>query len=190
MDTHKEVIARIEGRYSDHQPRTVDGTKHSEALKLTACADLHVGRKSLLGGDEDCLDVVRVGRLVFEDAHLYAGSRTRTFVTAKGGGKRHVYRDIVLHEKARWCSFSLGDWTLYNHNKEMPPMEEVVIERVRREDGKRFIILQLFCNKVRVVDSPGAVVINLRWAMPLWFKILRAIKPKDSRSFEPIPVWL
>ncbi|MCC5842301.1 MAG: hypothetical protein JJT96_19450, partial [Opitutales bacterium] len=74
-------------------------------------------------------------------------------------------------------------------NPAMPPMREVVLRRVRREDGRRFLVLQVFCDRVIVEDS-RAVVLNLRWLARFWFRILRKTRRKDPRALEPIPPWL
>lgn len=178
IDTHAKVIAMIPTAYADTIHETIDGTAYSEALKLTACAELTIANKVLTGGTEDCLDVVRVGRLHVHDCILRAGPATRTFVTAKGGGVAHVYEDMTLVGRPRWCSFSFGDWTLHNVNPAMPPMRTVTLRNVARADGRRFLVLQLFCDQI-ILENTRAIVINLRWLAPFWFWLLRQVRKKD-----------
>lgn len=192
---------RTEG-FSDVMQATIDGGKYwefegkpvpyAEALKITYNADLTVANKLLLGGEEDCLDVVRTGRLHLHNCTMCADSvfKTRIYITAKGGGMLHVYEDIIFYGAPRWWSVSLGDWTLYNHNPDFPPMRKVVLRNVRRYDGKRFLILQLFCDEVVVENCPGATVINLSWFAPFWFKVLRKLRKKPPAAGVPIPYWL
>lgn len=78
---------------------------------------------------------------------------------------------------------------LINARPDMPPMREVILRRVRREDGRRFLVLQIFCDRV-VLEDTRAVIINLRWLARLWFRILRRMRRKDPRADQPIPTWL
>lgn len=188
-DTHAKCHAGKHGGFADKEPELIDGTAYAEALKVTFSESVEVANKHLIGGWEDCLDAVRVGHLHVRDCVMECGPRTRVFVTAKGGGVRHVFENISLRGKPRWWAFSLGDWTLYNAHPAMPPMREVILRRVRREDGRRFLVLQIFCDRV-VLEDTRAVVINLRWVAPLWFWLLRRVKKPDPRAAQSIPVWL
>lgn len=188
-DTHTKLINAGPGTIADTTAETIDGRDDAEALKVTYTARAEVAHKHLIGGWEDCLDAVRVGHLHVRDCVMECGPRTRVFVTAKGGGIRHVFENITLRGKPRWWAFSLGDWTLYNARPDMPPMREVILRRVRREDGRRFLVLQIFCDRV-VLEDTRAVIINLRWLARIWFRILRRTRRKDPRADQPIPTWL
>lgn len=174
-DTHAKRIGDLVSFYQDTGIEEIYGVGFAEALKVTNCVDVLVSNKRIYGGYEDCVDVVRVDNIVLENSILTAETPTRVHVTAKGGGAKHVYRNLILKGDPIWWEFSLGDWTLYNADPKFKPMGEVVIDSVRRLDGKKFNVLQLYCDKVTVVNS-NCRVINLRWLAPLWFAILRRLK--------------
>ena len=188
-DTHTKLINAGPGIIVDTIEETIDGRNDAETLKVTYTARAEVAHKHLIGGWEDCLDAVRVGHLHIHDCVMECGPRTRVFVTAKGGGRLHIFEDITLRGKPRWWAFSFGDWTLYNARPDMPPMREVILRRVKREDGRRFLVLQILCDRV-VLEDTRAVTINLRGLARLWFWILRKTRRKDPRAEQPIPPWL
>lgn len=188
-DTHTTKYGQEVSHTRDTEHETIDGTYDAEAIKVTHCEGLELAHKHAIGGREDCLDVVRSTGLLFRDAVLWASSGTRTFITAKGGGN-HEFRDILLIGRTRWpWDISLGDWTLYNANPEHPPMREVVLDNVRRKDGRRLVVLQLYCDNVTVRNCK-ATVINLRWLAPTLFRLHRTLRKPDPRVFAPVPAFL
>jgi hypothetical protein len=187
MDTHAKKIAESQ---LDDTPETIDGRGFAEALKVTDAYRVAIARKRLIGGTEDCLDAVRVARLTVAGVEMTAGPDTRTYITAKGSGLVHHYRDITFRGRPRCWSVSLGDWTLYNHDPSLPPMREVILHHVRREDGKRWILLQLYCRSVRVVDCPGMIRINLFPVARVWFWLLRKLRHAPAAARDARRDWM
>lgn len=188
QDTHTKKIGDKQG-HTDETREPILGGDNAEALKITASDDITVRNKYLVGGREDCLDVVRTGTLVFSDSILKAGKDTRTFITAKGGGVCHTYERLRLHGRTRWpWHISLGDWTLYNANPDFPPLRKVIIDDVVSHRG-RLVVLQLYCDRVEVRNC-RAIVINLRWFAPVLFWVWRKVRRVDPLSAQPAPSFI
>lgn len=192
VDTHKKAIAdHTESPYSDIEAELINATGatlYDEALKITHSLDITVSNKTLIGGTEDCLDCVRTGKLSVSNCIMNASKHTRVFITDKGGGTEHIYTDIILDGKTRWpWDLSFGDWTNYNSQKDWPPLDTVILDNVRRTNGKRVVVLQLYCNKIVKKNGTKAFIINLRLIAPLWFWIKRRISKKTNLD---IPTYL
>jgi len=107
-DTNKYNLS--EGEYIDGIE--IDGYSKSEALKLSNLKYAGATEVRLLGGSEDCLDVVR-GYGIFNTIHFLPSKKTRQSVTAKGSCNIVLNNPWFL-EKPKLADIVVGDFTIYD----------------------------------------------------------------------------
>jgi len=167
MDTHGYVLkdGLVEsGLY-------VRSGEYSEALKGSNLKASGAIGFNVVGGEEDGIDCVRGSGYWFSDGVIEAGNRTRTFVTLKGGIDGVVLKDVELVGKCRWpWQVSLGDHTIYNKGRLMG-MRGVVLDGVRRGDGKAVWVLVLDCEKPECRNGKYRVVKVPKWLVWLFMKL-------------------
>lgn len=128
----------------------------------------------IIGGREDCIDVVRGGSYVFGNLVLrsHPQSPCRSFMTIKGGIKGCHIEGVLLGGKTRWWrDIGIGDFT--NYGWDTGPVTNVTLKKVFRADGKKVRVL-VFHGEKPIVDDPKNFRIikvpkSLVW---VYFKIL------------------
>ena len=167
MDTHKHTLTN--GKVS--AGLILDGSGYSETIKGSNLSESGAAVFDIVAGDEDGIDVVRGEDYLFEDGRIDAGKSTRCFITAKGGIDGLIIRDVTLFGKTRWWrDIGLGDHTIYNKGNLMD-MKNVLIDNVRRSDGKPVKILVLDCDKPICTNGKYCVVKIPKLLVKLFLKI-------------------
>lgn len=142
---------------------TIDGTGRREALKGSQLEHNIIARCRLIGGYEDCLDIVRGYKVNIEDCQMIAGDRTRTHITLKGGMHTVTLRRITFFGRTRWpWDVSLGDWTGYDMVKR-PPMGNVALDSLRHNDGRPVRVLCRYTEKPQVLGGTVRLIRFPRW---------------------------
>lgn len=193
-DTNAKLLtsppgAQAAGGICDTANEVIDGHGFSEGLKVTNTPEAIVANKRIIGGSEDCIDIVRTGHAHIRDSCLVASERTRTFITAKGGGQRLIFSGLLFIGDTRWWDVSLGDWTIYNQDPTLPPMRQAIFNDCRHIFDEKILILQLFCDQV-ILHNTSARVLNLRRFAPLFFRVLRHVRTPDPRAKDAHRPWL
>lgn len=97
---------------------TIDGSGVAEGLKLSFCRDVRVVDSTIIGGYEDCVDMVRGENLFFENCTFIANNGTKQHITCKGGAKNIVFKDCKFVGSFRhwWdgACIDLGNWGDYD----------------------------------------------------------------------------
>lgn len=91
---------------------TIDGSDVSEALKASNLVNAKAENCVLIGGSEDCLDVVR-GNGIFSKISFKPSKKTRQSVTVKGGASILI-TDSKFIGKAKKYDITVGDFTIYD----------------------------------------------------------------------------
>lgn len=172
MDTNKFMLESG----ATHLSLNIDGRGFSEAIKGSNVKDVKVCGFEAFGGDEDCIDCVRGMGYKFESGKLYSG-QSRTFITAKGGIDGFVLKDIELIGNTRWFwDISLGDHTIYYNQGDESVMKNILIDSVRRADGKPVTILCLLSEKPKVTNGKYRIIKPPLFLVKLYFNLIRLIK--------------
>jgi hypothetical protein len=167
MDTHKHVLTsgKIETGLD------LDGTGYSETIKGSNMEQTGAIGFSIIAGNEDGIDCVRGTDYTFTNGVIESRSNTRTFITAKGGIDGLLLKDILLAGKTKWWrDIGLGDHTIYNKGKLMG-MRNVVIDNVRRSDGKKVNVFVMDCDKPKCVNGRYRVIKLPKLLVKLFMKI-------------------
>lgn len=172
-DTHKFVLEN-KGVYSGE---SVNGYGYAEAVKGSNLEDVTFRNFSIVGGYEDCVDVVRGRNYVFCEGDMYAGE-ARTFVTIKGGVQGIWLEDIVFHGKTKYpWDISLGDHTIYNDAEpNLDIVRKVVLNRVKRVDGAPVRVLCMASQVPVKLNGKYRVYVVPRFIWRTWFWLKRKLR--------------
>lgn len=97
---------------------TIDGGGATEGLKLSFCRNVIVRNSQIMGGSEDCVDIVRGENITFDNCTFFANPDTKQHITCKGGAKNITFKNckFVGSFKCWWngACIDLGNWTDYD----------------------------------------------------------------------------
>lgn len=161
---------------------SVDGTGLSEAVKISNKNNVKLTECRLLGGNEDCLDIVRGSNHEFHGCCFIPSRKTRTMVTIKGGAKGIVLQNCMFRtsEKTKYpWDISIGDYTIYDKYKTTPKTEVKIREavtggrRTANTNGPKPIVLVLngevdADHSVRVWKVP-TIFVRILFQFQRWF---------------------
>lgn len=95
----------------------IDGTMHSEGLKISFGHNIVVKNSTIIGGYEDCIDIVRGANITFQNCKIISNN-TRQHVTVKGGARNITFDQcefINRFEKFyNGAIIDIGNWTNYD----------------------------------------------------------------------------
>lgn len=96
----------------------IDGLGVAEGLKLSFCRNVKVIDSVIIGGYEDCVDIVRGENIIFENCQFIANNGTKQHITCKGGAKNVTFKDCKFVGSFRhwWdgACIDLGNWGDYD----------------------------------------------------------------------------
>ena len=138
---------------------TIDGGGVSEGLKLSFCRNVIVRDSQIMGGSEDCVDIVRGENILFENCTFFAGPETKQHITCKGGVKNITFKKckFVGSFKNWWdgACIDLGNWTDYD-DVDRPMVRNINIENCVMQDvGCRILYRRLYSETPKVSNSRG-----------------------------------
>lgn len=138
----------------------IDGSFGGEGLKISFCYNVYVEGCTIIGGVEDCVDIVRGGNIVFCDCK-FISNNTKQHITAKGGVKNLEFNNctFVGNYKCWWngAFVDLGNWTDYD-DINRPRVRNVKIENCKIQDADRKILSRvLYSEKPLVKNTEGFV---------------------------------
>lgn len=137
---------------------TIDANGSSEGLKLSFCWDVDVEGCTIIGGKEDCVDMVRGGRIAFKDCR-FISKDTSQHITAKCGIKDLSFKDCVFENdyKNWWdgACIDLGNWGDYD-DVHRPKARRISITNCKMENMNRGLLYRtIYSDKPEVENSDG-----------------------------------
>jgi hypothetical protein len=134
--------------------RTIRGEEHAEAVKFSNIENASITNCVIIGGYEDCIDMVRGRNYQIFHCDLKSSAKTRTFITAKGGIENLIISKCTFWGPIKYpWDISLGDHTIYNKGKLMN-MNKVLLRKLKRTDSNRKVrVLALDCNNITHDDT-------------------------------------
>jgi len=116
---------------------TIDGGGASEGLKLSFCRNVVVRNSQIMGGSEDCVDIVRGENITFDNCTFFANTDTKQHITCKGGAKNITFKNckFIGSFKNWWdgACIDLGNWTDYD-DVDRPKVRNVQIINCTLQD--------------------------------------------------------
>lgn len=163
---------------------TIDGGGASEGLKLSFCRNVTVKNSQIMGGCEDCVDIVRGENITFENCTFFANPDTKQHITCKGGAKNITFKNckFVGSFKNWWdgACIDLGNWTDYD-DVDRPMVRNVNIENCIMQDvGTRILYRRLYSETPTISNTQGfqfnvpRIFVKLFW----WLQRKGAIGPR------------
>jgi len=163
---------------------TIDGGGVSEGLKLSFCRNVIVRNSQIMGGSEDCVDIVRGENITFDNCTFFANPDTKQHITCKGGAKNITFKNckFVGSFKCWWngACIDLGNWTDYD-DVDRPMVRNVNIENCIMQDvGAGILYRRLYSETPKVSNSRGfrfnvpRIFVKLFW----WLQRKGALGPR------------
>jgi len=142
----------------------LNGQGLSETLKFSCCKNVIVegNNHKVIGGIEDCLDIVRGCNYTFRNIHFITDG-TKQHVTAKSGLQNVVFENCTFSGKPKTACVVMGQYSDYNILK-MPKTQHFLFKNCKFEYKKQAIQLWFADNVVlentdaKINKIPGIVV--------------------------------
>ncbi len=141
-----------------------DPQNWDDTLKLSNVTGAVVEMSTILGGREDCIDIMRgSASVLIYSCELYPTGEYA--ITIKGGCVGVVMENIVLYGGGKETDIDLGNWTAVNFDK----TENIFIRNVRRADGKPVRVRVGHATKPIIeggnvkIDHLGSVLLKAYW---------------------------
>jgi hypothetical protein len=151
----------------------INGQGVSEGLKLSFCRNVEVEKCTILGGYEDCVDIVRGENISFKKC-TFISQNTKQHITAKGGIKNLSFIDCTfVNSFSKFydgACIDLGNWTDYD-DVDRPMVRDILIENCEIKDvGLRVLYRRLYAENPIVRNCQGfglkvpRLFVKLFWA--------------------------
>tara|TARA_B100000212_G_scaffold342604_1_gene331222 strand:- start:29383 stop:30051 length:669 start_codon:yes stop_codon:yes gene_type:complete len=139
----------------------IDGSRGGEGLKLSFCYDVYVEDCTIIGGVEDCVDIVRGGDISFYNCR-FVSKNTKHHITAKGGVKSLSFTNcnFVGDYRMKWdgAFIDLGNWTDYD-DVNRPGVREVSLNNCRIfESSRKILCRRLYSENPSVKNCDGKIL--------------------------------
>ena len=138
---------------------TIDGGGASEGLKLSFCRNVTVKNSQIMGGAEDCVDIVRGENITFENCTFFANPDTKQHITAKGGVKNLTFKNckFIGSFKNWWdgACIDLGNWTDYDDVNRPRVRNVQIIDCVMQDVSCPILYRRLYAETPVVKNTKG-----------------------------------
>tara|TARA_B100002019_G_C21119205_1_gene522454 strand:+ start:180 stop:788 length:609 start_codon:yes stop_codon:yes gene_type:complete len=108
---------------------TIDAGPVAEGLKFSYCHDVIVQNCTIIGGFEDCVDIVRGGFMIFEKCR-FVSKNTKHHFTIKCNASNITIKDCVFvndfNKLIDGAFVDLGNWSDYDID-DLPKSKEIYI---------------------------------------------------------------
>lgn len=136
----------------------INGAGGSEGLKLSFCHDVVVKNSTILGGYEDCVDIVRGSNILFRNCKFISQGSAQ-HITIKGGVKDVRFEGCkFINPFEKWINgacIDLGNWTDYD-DVDRPKTRNISIEDCRIQNMKfKALYRRIFSETPIVKNSDG-----------------------------------
>ncbi len=156
---------------------TIDAGPVSEGLKLSYCHDVIVKDCTIIGGIEDCVDIVRGGFMLFENCRFVSNNSKHHF-TIKCQVSNITIKDCVFVNDFRTlidgAFVDLGNWSDYDVI-DLPKTKDIYIVDYKFENiswYKKIISRRLYADNP-VIRGDGIVLKIPRLLVWLFWKLRR-----------------
>jgi hypothetical protein len=146
-DTHKKAFGKV--NRLNVIDEVLDGRGFSEALKFSQCRYVIAFNLKIIGGTEDCIDIVRGSLYSIYRCSFHPQGKFG--ITVKGGVDHVRISDCTFYSHGIECDIDLGNWTNYDIVKR-PKVRNILIKNCHSTDGKPIT--------VRVLHSDIPIIIN------------------------------
>ena len=155
----------------------IDANGVAEGLKLSYCHDVTVKKCTIIGGYEDCVDIVRGRRILFEDCRFVAKNTKHHFtIKCSVNGVAIINCTFVNDFNKIWdgAFVDMGNWGTYN-KEDIPKTNNIKIINCSFENvswWKRILTRRLYAENAIVKNTTGfnlkipKIFIKLFW----WYK--------------------
>lgn len=155
----------------------IDANGVAEGLKLSYCHDVTIKKCTIIGGYEDCVDIVRGARILFDDCTFIANNTKHHFTI------KCMVSDVTIIN----CTFvndfnkiwdgafvDMGNWAIYN-KEDLPKTNNIKIINCLFENVswyKKILTRRLYAENAIVKNTTGfnlkipKIFIKLFW----WYK--------------------
>jgi hypothetical protein len=138
----------------------IDGSKGDEGLKLSFCQDVYVVDSKIIGGTEDCVDIVRGRNIQFVNCE-FVSNNTKQHITIKGGAKDiSILNCKFINDYSKWwdgACVDLGNWTDYD-DVTRPMVRNVEIKDCKMVHMKQRLLARVLHSKSpTVTNSDGKI---------------------------------
>lgn len=156
---------------------TIDAGPVSEGLKLSYCHDVIVKDCTIIGGIEDCVDIVRGGFMLFEGCK-FVSKNTKHHFTIKCNASNITIKDCVFVNDFKkiidGALVDLGNWSDYDVI-DLPKTKDIYIVDYKFENiswYKKIISRRLYADNP-VIRGDGIVLKIPRLFVWLFWKLRR-----------------
>lgn len=147
--------------YSNVHDLTIDSWEnptnpadYDDIMKFSNCSNVKVSEVTVVGGREDCIDIVRGSNYEFSDVTL---EPIENGVTIKGSASNILLKHVLFWTTGKKYSIELGQFDNYWYVGR-PPTRSVTIENVASKDGKKVVVVVWDAEKPTVINSSDVVV--------------------------------
>jgi len=139
---------------------TIDANGVAEGLKLSYMHDVKVKNSIIIGGYEDCVDIVRGGRIVFEDCTFISNNTKHHFTIKCQVDDVKIVNCIFRNNFSKiWdgAFVDMGNWGTYNL-EDIPKTKNIQIIDCIFENvswWKRILTRRLFAENAIVKNTKG-----------------------------------
>jgi hypothetical protein len=133
----------------------LDGSSHSETLKFSCCKDVTVegNNHKVIGGKEDCLDIVRGCNYTFKNIDFIANGEQGA--TIKCAVSNVVFENVYFRGTTKNHLVTLGQYSDYNLEKQ-PPTQQIIFRNCKFDNPKKAI--RLWYAKDVVLENTDAKI--------------------------------
>jgi hypothetical protein len=163
----------------------IDAAGVAEGLKLSYCHDVTVQDCEIIGGYEDCVDIVRGGNILFENCRFIANN-TKHHFTIKCMVSNVIIKNCTFINNFRHiydgAFVDMGNWGIYN-KENIPKTNNIKIINCNFENVswyKRILSRAIYAEPAIAENTKGfnlkipTLFVNIFWA----FKRCQAKKKK------------
>ena len=152
----------------------IDANGVAEGLKLSYCHDVTVRKCTIIGGYEDCVDIVRGGRILFENCRFIANNTKHHFTIKCMVNDVTIINSVFVNNFNKiWdgAFVDMGNWGTYN-KEDIPKTNNIKIINCSFENvswWKRILTRRLYAENSIVKNTTGfnlkipSIFIKLFW---------------------------
>ena len=156
---------------------TIDAGPVAEGLKLSYCHDVVVTNSTIIGGFEDCVDIVRGGFMLFEKCR-FVSKNTKHHFTIKCQAYNITIKDCIFENDFNniidGAFVDLGNWSDYDV-VDLPKTKEIYIVDYKLKNVswyKKIISRRLYAENP-IIRGTGFVLKIPRLLVWLFWKLRR-----------------
>ena len=150
-------------KFSVHINRCmIDANGVAEGLKLSYCHDVHVKNSTIIGGYEDCVDIVRGGDITFDRCRFISNNTKHHFTIKCNVSNVSIFNCEFVNEFRNvfdGACVDLGNWSDYDV-RDLPKTRDIHIlnNRLTNMRPHKRILARTIHAEAPVTSGPGVVL--------------------------------